>query len=418
MSRRSGQTGYIERSGNWYVVRFWMDVVGQEKRRLVRERVCPTSGPGRLSASERKRKGREIVAASGADSVKHFEQVVLQPSLGVTFRQQAETYLEWVTMRDREPIRDISTIRGALNKWILPVIGDLPLSQVHNGTVKAVVDRMKQFRSAVGGTLSPRTIGLYVSLVGRVVASLKNRETGEPIYNRKWDSTFMDLPILVHKAQRRPSLKADAITQLVNGSEGDEQSLYVLLAAAGLRVSEALALETRQFINAGRTIEIRQQVDRQKPRIVSYLKTDAAYRDVDLHPDVAEFLQRFMGRKNGLLFATANGTPHLHNNIEERWLTARLRKMGLDEPGMGWHAFRRFRKTWLRGKRCQEDINIFWMGHKPMTMSEIYSRLFDELDMRLAEAEAVGYGFRLPPNGCLIPMIPKNEAQIVREVAV
>jgi len=382
MSRRSGQTGYIERSGNWYVVRFWMDVEGQEKRRLVRERVCPASGPGRLSASERKRKGREIVAASGADSVKHFEQVVLQPSLGVTFRQQAETYLEWVTMRDREPIRDISTIRGALNKWILPVIGDLPLSQVHNGTVKAVVDRMKQFRSAVGGTLSPRTIGMYVSLVGRVVASLKNPETGEPIYNRKWDSTFMDLPILVHKAQRRPWLKADTV------------------------------------INAGRTIEIRQQVDRQKPRVVSYLKTDAAYRDVDLHPDVAEFLQRFMGRKNGLLFATANGTPHLHNNIEERRLTARLRKMGLDEPGMGWHAFRRFRKTWLRGKRCQEDINIFWMGHKPMTMSEIYSRLFEELDMRLAEAEAVGYGFRLPPNGCLIPMIPKNEAQIVREVAV
>ena len=179
-----------------------------------------------------------------------------------------------------------------------------------------------------------------------------------------------------------------------------------------------IADPAKQFINAGRTIEIRQQVDRQKPRVVSYLKTDAAYRDVDLHPDVAEFLRRFMGRKNGLLFATANGTPHLHNNIEERWLTARLRKMGLDEPGMGWHAFRRFRKTWLRGKRCQEDINIFWMGHKPITMSEIYSRLFEELDMRLAEVEAVGYGFRLPPNGCLIPMIPKNEAQIVREVAV
>ena len=181
---------------------------------------------------------------------------------------------------------------------------------------------------------------------------------------------------------------------------------------------EALALETKHFINAERTIEIRQQVDRQKPRIVSYLKTDAAYRDVDLHPNVAEFLQCFMVRKNGLLFASANGTPHLHNNIEERWLTARLREMGLDEPGMGCHAFRRFRKTWLRGKRCQEDINIFWMGHKPKTMSEIYSRLFKELDMRLAEAEAVGYGFTLPPNGCLIPMIPKNEAQIFREVAI
>ena len=55
-------------------------------------------------------------------------------------------------------------------------------------------------------------------------------------------------------------------------------------------------------------------------------------------------------------------------------------------------------------------------------MSEIYSRLFEELDMRLVEAEAVGYGFTLPPNssqnGRLIPMIPKIEAQIVRGVRV
>lgn len=53
MSRRRGQKGHIEESGKWYVVRFWMDVPGQEERKLVRERVCPTSGPGLLSKSER-----------------------------------------------------------------------------------------------------------------------------------------------------------------------------------------------------------------------------------------------------------------------------------------------------------------------------------------------------------------------------
>ena len=58
---------------------------------------------------------------------------------------------------------------------------------------------------------------------------------------------------------------------------------------------------------------------------------------------------------------------------------ARLKKMGLDEPGMGWHAFRRFRNPWPRGKRCQEDINNFWMGHKPKTTSELYSHLLEEL---------------------------------------
>jgi hypothetical protein len=38
----------------------------------------------------------------------------------------------------------------------------------------------------------------------------------------------------------------------------------------------------------------------------------------------------------------------------------------------------------------------FWMAHKPQTMSEVYSHLHEELEIRLAEAERVGYGFDLP----------------------
>jgi integrase len=208
----------------------------------------------------------------------------------------------------------------------------------------------------------------------------------------------------------------------VKDSKGQKQALYVLLAATGMRISEALALETKHFTNGGRTIEVRQQVERDTPRIVKCLKTDAAFRDIDLHPDVAEFLQHFIGDREGLLFDTRNGTPHLHNNIEDRWLTARLKAMGLDEPGMGWHAFRRFRKTWLRGKRCQEDINNFWMGHKPKTMSEIYSHLFEEVDMRLTEAEAVGLGFKLPQDPSkkpvVAPIAPKIADEDIQEMAV
>ena len=91
----------------------------------------------------------------------------------------------------------------------------------------------------------------------------------------------------------------------------------------------------------------------------------------------------FICGKDGLLFKTRNGAPHLHNNIENRWLTECLKAMQLDEPGMGWHAFRRFRNTWLRGRRCQEDIKNFWMGHKPRTMSEVYSHLFEEVSFDL-----------------------------------
>jgi uncharacterized protein YmfQ (DUF2313 family) len=88
MSRRTGQDGHIELSGKWWVVRWWMDVPGQEKRRHMRERVCPISGSGSLSKSERQRRAREIVAASGADTEEYFQKVVKKKGGGITFREQ------------------------------------------------------------------------------------------------------------------------------------------------------------------------------------------------------------------------------------------------------------------------------------------------------------------------------------------
>jgi len=294
-----------------------------------------------------------------------------------TFRDQANIYLRWAGTRDREPIKDLVSVAGALNKWVLPVIGDMPLAKVNNITVKPLVDKMKIAK------LSAPTVNKYMEYVKQVVGSLKDGETGERVHHRKWDSGVMDLPVVNQKEQRRPSLKAKTINQLVKDSEGQEQTLYVLLAATGMRVSEALAIETTHFSNDGRTIEVRQQVSRTKPEIVKYLKTDAAYRDIDLHPDVTEYMRAYISGKHGQLFKTRNGTPYLHNNIEVRWLTKRLKSMGMDEPGMGWHAFRRYRNTWLRGKRCQEDIKNFWLGHKPQSMSELYSHLFEEVELRL-----------------------------------
>jgi hypothetical protein len=77
------------------------------------------------------------------------------------------------------------------------------------------------------------------------------------------------------------------------------------------------------------------------------------------------------------------------------------------ELDAGWHSFKRFRKTWLRGRRCLEDLNNFWMAHKPQTMSELYSHLHEELEMRLEESERVGYGFDIPKT-VIAPSAPRK----------
>jgi integrase len=390
MSRRSGQNGTVVIQSGWYRVRWRMDVEGQEERTNVSEKVAPVvfdkDGRPKPPSQHVRRLAREIVERSGANSEQRFNRVVLGMA---TFREQAKIYLRWVETRDREPIKDTSSIEAALNKWILPEIGDLPLANVNNITVKPLATKLKK-------SLSAYTVNKYVEYVKQVVASVKDGETGEPIHPRKWDSTVMDLPVVKQKEQRRPALKAKTVNQLVQESERDEQALYIIEGATGMRISEALALEKKHFMNNCRTICVRQQVDRDTPRIVEYLKTDAAFREIDVSEEVAEYLRAFLAGKEGLLLKTRNGTPYLHNSLKVRWLVPRLKAMGLDERGLGWHGFRRFRKTWLRGKRVQEDINNFWMGHKPTTMSELYSRLDEELELRLAEAEAMGVGFEIP----------------------
>ena len=411
MSRRNGQNGTVVIAGNWYRVRWRMDVEGQEKRINMNEKVAPVvfnrSGKPKTPSPDVLRKAREIVENSGANSEDRFNRVVLGES---TFRDQAKTYLNWVQTRDREPIKDASSIEAALNKWILPEIGDLPLGDVHNITVKPLVDNMKKL-------LSARTVNKYVEYIGQIVASLKDGRTGEPIHRRKWDRSVMDLPIVNPKRQRRPALRPGAVNILVSGSTGDEQALYVLLAATGMRISEALALEAKHFVNNGQTIVVSQQVDRDTPRIVPYLKTDAGTREIEVSTEVAEFLRGFITGKSGLLFETRNSTPYLHNNLEQRWLTPRLQAMGIDEKGMGFHAFRRFRKTWLRGERCQEDISNFWMGHQPETMSELYSRMEFELDRRLYEAARVRVGFTVPSIE-VAPSAPRISEEVELELAL
>jgi hypothetical protein len=78
------------------------------------------------------------------------------------------------------PDRMEVTIQGALDKWILPAIGDLPLATVDNLSVKPLIEKMCKSK------LSPRTVNKYVEHIKQVVESLRG-PSGEPIHKRTWD---------------------------------------------------------------------------------------------------------------------------------------------------------------------------------------------------------------------------------------
>ncbi|MGD0414572.1 MAG: hypothetical protein ABSA80_04400 [Terriglobales bacterium] len=150
--------------------------------------MCPISGVGKLSAPERKRRAREIIAESGADTVEHFNKVVGQQKKDcVTFKQQSLIWLEHLRTRKRKPVEPgtIDEWERILNKDINPEIGDYPISNVNNGVLKKLVALM------VDKGLSGKTIENYLQVPKMVVASVVD-DDGNQVYPRKWNHEFMD----------------------------------------------------------------------------------------------------------------------------------------------------------------------------------------------------------------------------------
>ena len=244
MSRRTGQNGYIEQSGKWWVVRWWMDVPGQEQRRHLRAKICPISGPGSLSKSAMERRSHEIITESGADTEEYFNKAVTQ-SHSVTFRQQAKRWLAHQKERKRKPIAasTLKTWAACIDNWLNPSIGDLPLSEINNAVLKTVVAEMSK------GGLSPKTITHnYTPVVKMVVASAVD-EQGEEIHPRKWNAEFIDLPVVEKERQNTPTFSSEVMAGLARWKRRRERTVFILCGATGLRIGEALGIEIDKHIS-------------------------------------------------------------------------------------------------------------------------------------------------------------------------
>jgi integrase len=404
MSRRTGQNGHVEKSGKWWVVRWWMDVQGKEEREHKRAKICPVVGPGSLSESARKRRAREIIAGSGADTEEHFKRIVRQADV-TTFRVQSAIWLESVKSRKRKPVANatIESWEGCLRNWLIPEIKDLPVCEVNNAVLKRLVATMAE------GGLAPKSINTYAQVVKMVVASVTNKE-GEELYPRKWNHVFADMPVVEKSKQNTPSFSSEIMTGLATWKHKRERMLFMLCGAGGMRIGEVLGVEIDKHLSPDfMTISVTQKVRHCK--VEGRLKTENSLRMVDLHPEIASLLTEFVGgRRSGFLFCTRNGKPLATSNILRRHLHPALKKLnyvnsitGTDKAGN--HAFRRFRNTYLRNRTlCPEGLRNFWLGHAGEDMGDLYDKIKEDFPFRREWAEKAGFGFELPP---LVPNVPK-----------
>jgi integrase len=142
-----------------------------------------------------------------------------------------------------------------------------------------------------------------------------------------------------------------------------------------------------------------------------FLKTDAGRRDVDLCPKLAALLKAYAGdRTSGFLFHNRKGNFLSQTNLLRRALHPALEK--LQQHKAGFHAFRRYRLTWLRKNRVHADLERFWMGHENETVGDGYSKMKEDVAFRLEQAETVGLGFVFCPKIAeVVRVVRKREAK-------
>jgi hypothetical protein len=305
-----------------------------------------------------------------------------------TFGAQSAAWLEGLAQRKRRPVAQstLDTFSSRVRR-LLPIVGtDTKLVDIHNGFLKNLGDQLVQQK------LAAKTIMELIGVVKEIVGSAVSND-GEKLFPRDWNYEFIDLPQITMQSQPCAT-KEDVERAIKNATSHQEQLFYAVLAGAGLRVAEALSLHTAgtgdqtSWDESTATITVRSSIynGAEQHRV----KTQAALREVDIDPRLNVAIAKFVAEQNiqpgSFLFQSRSGRAmHL------RTATARLKKHGI----LGFHSFRRFWTTRRREIGVPEDITRFWLGHAGEGITDRYSKLAENVELRKEWALRAGLGFSL-----------------------
>jgi integrase len=317
----------------------------------------------------------------------------------ITFGAQSAAWLEGLRTRKRRPVAQstLDTFSSRVRR-LLPIVGaDTKLADIHNGFLKNLGDQLVQQK------LAAKTITELIGVVKEIVGSAVDAK-GERLFPTNWNHEFLDLPTI--SKQKQPCATKDDVERAIkNATSHQEQLLYAVLSGAGLRIAEALSIhvggaeDQTGWDAATATIKIRSSIYNgvEQHRV----KTQASNRVVDLDPRLNAAIIKFVAEQNiqpgTFLFQSRSGRAmHL------RTATARLKKHAIP----GFHTFRRHRITRLRDLGTPEDIVRYWVGHAGEGITDRYSKLAENCELRKEWARRAGHGFELDKVGHPAPKLP------------
>jgi site-specific recombinase XerC len=326
-----------------------------------------------------------------------------------TLKNQAERWLWTLEHRQRKAVApsSLAAFRSRLRRVFSFIHEDTLLAEISNLTLKNFVAAATSPYSDIEmprfglkkdqllpltKQLSPASVRQLLVLLKLIIASAIDAK-GDKLFPLSYNADFIDAPELGE--QHQPCLTANDVEHLIGAAKTDqERLLYQVLATTGLRMAELQAVHVGQDVGSSWDREascIRVVSSCFRDREIPRLKTKAAKRTVHIHSSVNELIAQFVqkqGRKAGsYLFqdATGRGLPVRASSVRQAMAKRLL--------GAAPHSFRRFRITFLRQSRLQEDVLRQQVGHGSTDITSLYSRPSDEASAALVEA--VGIGFNL-----------------------
>lgn len=289
----------------------------------------------------------------------------------MTFGEQATKYLSDLRVRKKDPPKPttIATFESLLRSHAIPFLGSQTLAEIDNESLRALAAHLAD-------DLGPRSVNQILTLVRKVIKEATDSH-GNRLYQKDWNFNYIDAPSSKH-LEAPAAATAEQIEAALRKAPRVVRELLATVAATGMRRGEALALQAKDFDADAGTLDVHAT----RSRLGTTLpKTTSSKRVVNLAPDITVMLSTYLdGRRTDHLFPV---TPD-----QLRW--------AFDGLGIKTHGLRRYRISWLRYRRCHEDVIRYWAGHTSESQTDAYVRLNAVWNLKEL-ANEIGTGFNLTP---------------------
>jgi integrase len=271
-----------------------------------------------------------------------------------------------------------SAYRNDILFRIAPTLGTLRLRDVTAEAIERAIlemQRMKPRRGSGRATYSAKTINNTLTTLSVILGAAVNdgllrrnparRQGGAGERRMRVREEFSEVAYLM----------PDEIPLYLDACDPAYRDLGEVLALAGLRISEALALEPRDIDGDGGVIVVARQL---KNGTGARLK-DKTPRSVEIGPRLAERLERrahaCRRARRRILFAEPDGSYIDRTIIARRWHDSALRDGGIDMH-LRVHDLRHTAAAaWLiAGKQSLEYVRR-QLGHASIRQTQVYAHL-------------------------------------------